>query len=390
MSTADTPPLAPDGARKQPPPTRATRQVEAGAPLPRRSGGGLVLALLLALLAILGAGYVGWRQWQLAQGGAASSAGLARLEHRVATLESAMHAADSERGGIQQQLTLMVRQNQGMSAQVPALQERTQQLEGAVATLAERTQSGREPMLLDETESLLRMAVERYRLFHDSVGAVKAYDLADQTLAAVDDGAFNQVRQAIRSERDALARSQPENLDDALQQLQELRGRMPTFPLKPADDTAATGNDRFWARVGRALASVIHVQRDDGGPLALQDARFARELAVLDLAQAQTALLAHDGKAYAGALQRADTSLTTQFDQAAPAVQQAHTLLKQLDAMAPTGAPVQLGQALSELRSLRAVHALQPASASSVPGAVPVTTAPAGSSQGIAHGGARS
>ena len=51
------------------------------------------------------------------------------------------------------------------------------------------------------------------------------------------------------------------------------------------------------------------MQRDNGAPLAVADARFARELTALDLAQAQAALLAYDSKGYAAALQRVDGSL---------------------------------------------------------------------------------
>lgn len=393
MSTADVSQSAPEGARQQPQSSTdiGGNQGGAGQSPRRHSGGALALALLLALLAILGTGYVGWRQWQLAQGSAAGSAGLVSLQQRVASVESSLRANNSERATLKQQLDQVAQQNQQWNAQVPALEQRTRHLEDAVATLAERTQSGREPILLDETESLLRMAAERYRLFHDAEGAQNAYALADQTLAAVDDGAFSPVRQTIRAERDALARSHPEDQSRALLQLQNLRGSFPSLPLRSLDQPGATTNDGIWARIGRAFGSVLRVQRDNGGPLALQDARFARELTVLDLAQAQAALLAHDAKAYAVALRSADTSLVAQFDGTAPAVQQAHAELQQLEAMAPTGAPVQLGAALTELRNLRTVHALGPAPAgSSASATVPTGTASAAGAHKTASGRPRS
>jgi uroporphyrin-3 C-methyltransferase len=122
---------------------------------------------------------------------------------------------------------------------------------------------------------------------------------------------------------------------------------------------------------------VISVQRDNGGPLAVADARFARELAVLDLAQAQAALLAYDSAGYAAALQRVDASLASQFDVNAPAVQTARATLRQLASQLPTSAPVQLGAALTELRNLRSVHALSPAADNAAPAAAS-TAAPAG------------
>ena len=120
-----------------------------------------------------------------------------------------------------------------------------------------------------------------------------------------------------------------------------------------------------WSRIRRALGSVVSVRRDNGAPLAVADARFARELAALDLAQAQADLLAHDSVAYAAALQRVDASLASQFDNDASSVQQARAALKTLQEQRPADSAVELGAALRELRNLRAVHALAPASARS-------------------------
>lgn len=321
------------------------------------------LALLLALLAILGTGYVGWRQWQSARSNQAEAASLLALQQRVAAVESSLQNSNREGADVARQLAQMAQQGQGLSAQLPALDQRVRSLEAAVATLAERTRSGREPMLLDQTESLLRMGMERYRLFHDAQGAQQAYALAEDTLVSVDDGAFGAVRQAIHAERAALLSSHPQGDAEALTQLQALRGSVPTLPLAPLEPSS-NPPDGVWARIGHALRGVIRVQRDNGGPLALQDARFARELLALDLVEAQAARLAHDDEAYHAALRRAATGMAAQFDTTTPAVRQAQAQLQQLQA-ATVGAPVQLGAALRELRDLRAVHALDPSSARS-------------------------
>jgi uroporphyrin-3 C-methyltransferase len=282
----------------------------------------------------------------------------------VATLETTLTALGDQRSSLNQRLDDAAQVNRSLREELLGQAERTRHLEDAVAKLAEKTLSGRDGMLLDETESLLRMAGERYTLFHDAQGAAAAYALADQTLAAVNDGAFTGLRQSVNAEREALAKSQPASQAGALQQLVALRGDLADLPLKPLDSHAAEATDA-WSRIRRALAGVVSVQRDDGAPLAVADARFARELAALDLAQAQAALLAYDSKGYAAALQRVDAALASQFDGSAPAVQQARETLKQLASQLPANAPVQLGAALTELRNLRAVHALSPAPASS-------------------------
>jgi uroporphyrin-3 C-methyltransferase len=375
MSNVDKPnaSAAPEGARPDPaapdavliePSVRATRTAPTRPASRPRGGGSLALAVLLALIALGASGYIGWRQWQQEQGNAADNQSVASLQQRVATLETTLTALGDQRSSLNQRLDDAAQVNRSLREELLGQAERTRHLEDAVAKLAEKTLSGRDGMLLDETESLLRMAGERYTLFHDAQGAAAAYALADQTLAAVNDGAFTGLRQSVNAEREALAKSQPASQAGALQQLVALRGDLADLPLKPLDSHAAEATDA-WSRIRRALAGVVSVQRDDGAPLAVADARFARELAALDLAQAQAALLAYDSKGYAAALQRVDAALASQFDGSAPAVQQARETLKQLASQLPANAPVQLGAALTELRNLRAVHALSPASASS-------------------------
>ncbi|KZC23964.1 hypothetical protein RHOFW104T7_11230 [Rhodanobacter thiooxydans] len=373
MSNVDQPSesTAPEGARPDSaatgaapidPPMRASRPAR---PAPRpRSGGSLALAVLLALLAVGVSGYVGWRQWQQEQRSAADNQSIASLQPRVATLETTLTTLGDQRSSLNQRLDDAAQVNRSLREELLGQAERTRHLEDAVAKLAEKSLSGRDGMLLDEAESLLRMAGERYSLFHDAQGAAAAYALADQTLAAVNDGAFGGVRQSVNAEREALEKSQPASQASALQQLAALRDALATLPLKPLDGAPSEATDA-WSRIRHALASVVSVQRDDGAPLAVADARFARELAALDLAQAQAALLAYDSKGYAAALQRVDDALASQFDAKAPAVQQARQTLQRLVAQLPVNAPVQLGAALSELRNLRAVHALSPARSSS-------------------------
>lgn len=376
MSPSDQPDqsAAPEGATANPvtpekvlieAPSRPSRPAPAR-PARRSGGGTAALALLLALVAAAVAGYVGWRQWQQEQGSVTGSQNLSAMQQRVETLEAELASQSEQRGSLSKRLDDGAQVNRSLRAEVLGQAERSRHLEDAVAKLAQKSLSGRDGMLLDETESLLRMAGERYRLFHDAQGAAAAYGLADQTVAAVNDGGFSGLRQSINAEREALARSQPGQQVAALEQLQTLRSEIATWPLKPLDRDAAPATGG-WARIGRALAGVISVQRDDGAPLAVADARLARELAALDLAHAQAALLAHDSAACAEAIKRVDAALASQFDVHAPAVQRARAALQQLLAGLPTSAPVELGAALAELRNLRAVRALSPAPASSAP-----------------------
>jgi uroporphyrin-III C-methyltransferase len=325
-----------------------------------RGGGSLALAVLLSLIAVAVAGYVGWRQWQQQQRDASDTQNLATLQQRVATLEASLAGVSSERGSINQRLNDAAQVNRSLREELLGQSERTRNLEDAVAKLAQKSVSGHDTMLLDEAESLLRMGAQRYTLFHDAQGASAAYALADQAVAALNDGAFSGLRQSIAAEQEALVKSQPTSQDQTLQQLTAMRVALDALPLKPLDSADAAQATDAWSRIRHALTSVINVQRDNGAPLAVADARFARELAGLDLAQAQSALLAYDSTAYVAALQRVSAALTAQFDGSAAPVQQMQANLKQLITAAPSGSAVQLGAALTELRNLRAVHALSP------------------------------
>ncbi len=345
-----------------------------------RGGGTLALALILSLLALAAAAWVGWQQWQQQRGSTADRQGVASLQQHAEGIDSRLATLDEQRASLDQRMDDAAAVNRSLREELLGQGERIRNLEDAVAKLAEKSLSGHDAMLLDETDSLLRMGAERYRLFHDAQAAAAAYALADQTLAAVNDGAFSGVRQGIQAEREALLKSQPLDPASVLQQLQALRGAIGELPLKPLDVPAGAQATDAWSRIRRALGSVVSVRRDNGAPLAVADARFARELAALDLAQAQADLLAHDGAGYAAALQRVDASLAGQFDGAAAPVQHARATLQKLQDQQAASEAVELGAALRELRNLRAVHALAPAPAQSAP-------RPAGSAarQGGAH-----
>lgn len=330
------------------------------APPARPGGGAVALALLLALIAIVGVGYIAWRQWQLLHINAQALHTTATLEERVNTLERQLSGTTSQGNLLLQRLNDADQVNRSLREELLSHDQRMRDLEEAVGKLSEKTLSGQDAMRLDETESLLRMGAARYNLFHDAQGAAQAFALASQTLAAVTDDAFKGVLQSIDAEHEALAKSQSSDSTQQLDSVMQLRNDVPNLPLKPLDEPNTQANDGAWSRIWRALRSVVQIHRDNGAPVDIADARIARELISLDLAQAQAAVLAWDNNAATASLQRADAGLTAQFDQQSPAVQQAHQRIAALLAQLQPAAPVKLGAALSELRNLRAVHALKP------------------------------
>jgi uroporphyrin-III C-methyltransferase len=353
------------------------------APAPRRGGGALAIAILFSLAALGVAGYTAWTVWGMREDlGAANG-----LRGQVDTLQAGVDGMREENANLRRRLNDADAVNRSAREEMLGMSERTRNLEDAVANLSERSLSGHDAMLLDEAESLLRMAKERFALFGDASGALSAYDLADKTLAAVNDSAFAAVRQDLAAEREALAAVAPAARAGDLSTLADLRAQLPGLPLKrndvtPSGDAAPT----FWQRAGAALGSIVRVSHDDGSPVALADERIARELAALDVAHAEAAVLAYDDVGRAAALKRADAALAAHFDTTAPAVRAARSRIATLLASQARGSEPKLGAALAELRNLRSVHALQGAASTTKPAASGSTAAPARAASAAAPG----
>ena len=164
--------LTPDPAAPTGAPSAASRTNQAPTP-PRSAGGTLALALLLALIAIVGVGYVAWREWKLAHISAEALRTTASLEDRVNTMEHALSGATGQGAVLMQRLNDADQVNRSLREELLSQDQRVRDVEEAVGRLSEKTLSGQDAMHLDETESLLRMGTERYTLFHDAQTAAQ-------------------------------------------------------------------------------------------------------------------------------------------------------------------------------------------------------------------------
>ncbi|URX64281.1 uroporphyrinogen-III C-methyltransferase [Luteibacter anthropi] len=351
------------------------RPARAPDPAPRRGGGALAISILLSLAALGAAGYTGYTLWHMRSDlGAANG-----LRGQVDTLQKAVDGLRDDNASLRRRLSDADGVNRSAREEMLGVSERTKNLEDAVANLSERSLSGHDAMLLDEAESLLRMAKERFALFGDASGALSAYDLADNALSGVNDSAFSAVRRSLGAERDALSAVAPKARASDLATLADLRATLPTLPLRSSDDRQASAGERtFWQRAGDALGGIVKVSHDDGTPLGMADERIARELAALDVAHAEAAVLAYDDVGRNAALKRVDESLAARFDTNSPDVQAARARIAALLASQSRGAAPQLGAALGELRNLRSVHALndKPAAAPAAPAHAASAAAP--------------
>lgn len=333
---------------------------------PRRGFPGLAtLAVLIAIAALAVAGWSTWRLQHALHAGAAAQAqadaNLASLQHQLAS-GSELAQADTHRlGGLEGSVD-------DLRATAQGLNRRLANLETAYASLSGQQQSGRDTLLLNDAEMLLRTAQQRFELFRDSTGALKTYAQALDVLAQVQNPVYAPVRASVETERNALAAAAPPSRQTALDALSQLRGQVASLPLASTQAAPATSappeQTGFWSRVGHAFGGIVKVTRDNDRRAPI-DGRFARQALGLDLAQAQEALLAFDDTAFRNALQRADATLAAQFESSDATVKAAQAQVTVLLARHATGPVPTLGGALAQLQALRANQPATPAPAAS-------------------------
>ncbi|MDE2226052.1 MAG: uroporphyrinogen-III C-methyltransferase [Xanthomonadaceae bacterium] len=323
---------------------------------PRKRPPGLAaLAIIVALAALAVAAWSVWHLHRFAHDELAArqhdAATIAALQSQLAAGDEQSRAGDHRIGKLESGLDDLRAGTQG-------LDRRIANLETAYTNLSGQQQSAQDTVLLNDAEMLLRTGAQRYELFHDTSGALKAYSQAIEVLAQVQNPAYAPVRAGATTERDALAAVAPPSRQGALDTLSTLRGKVASLPLASeaiaASASTAPPKPGFWSRVGNAFSGIVKVSRDNGKAAPLTDARFARQSLALDLAQAQEALLAFDDAIYRAALQRADATLAAQFDGNDAGVKDASAQITNLLAQHGGGPAPKLGGALAQLQSLRA------------------------------------
>lgn len=341
------------------------------------------LAWLLALLALLGAGFAVWRVQALGNGQAdAQSAVREQLGARIDDVARVLDQRKRDIDSLRARLADTDSVNRSVREELLALGERSRHLEDAVANLAERRQSGRDALAMNEAEFLLQLAQERLALFHDAQAAISAYALADSALAAAEDPVFASVRQTIGAERQALAASKPVQTQAALATLERIRAELAKLP-PPGTVAEKAAEPSRWQQF---LAQFVHVSHDNGaGAVGERNIGLTRSLIALDLIRAEAALLAREAEAWKTALAQARAGIVAAYAvDAAPTKAVLAELDRLADASMAPAAP-ELGSALRELRNLRATRAIaqpepepKPASEPAAPPAVPPATTEGG------------
>jgi uroporphyrin-3 C-methyltransferase len=317
------------------------------------------LPWLLAVLVVVALGAFVW--WRHNTSRVPQADPVAVLRDRVDQLARTVASVRGNTDTVRARLDDGEKVDASVRQQLLALGERMRLAEDALANVADHRLSGHDAQALDEAESLLAMAAERFQLFHDTPAAITAYRLADSILAGVDDAAFSTVRQSLSGEITALNDLHAASPATASASLLRLIGQVRQWPVTTAPVMPAPATTSNPSRLARLFGAFVQVHHDDIAPVQslLRDKAIGRDLAVLDLRSAQAAALARDDAAYQAALADARAQITATFD---ANTAQVGASLHDLDALtrlhfAPA-APAALGTALRELRNLRATHAL--------------------------------
>lgn len=317
-------------------------------PGPRRGGGALAfLAVLLALAALAGTGWMWWQgQSESGQESERLASLISGLENRDKEMAANLDrlrsdlgnlSADDSKGEIGtlrkqadadrarlDQLAAAVEQQQALNrtlqAAVSQLNGRMQAAETALAGLANRESGAAGELDIAEVGYLLRLANERLRLFSDPVSADQALAAADAQLAAMDNPIYLGVRQDIAAARRQLsAVTVPDYLDitNRLDAMQQEAIALP-FP-EEARATAASGEPAvsgWWEKFKGVFSNLVTVRRttaDESQRISLQDKDYIRQGIWLEFESARLALLRQDQEVFRSSLARAKSTMGAWF-----------------------------------------------------------------------------
>lgn len=196
--TPDKPtPLSPAGDKTSPP---ASPVQASGSRSTARRGSGpvAVFALVVALLALVAAAYLGYREFQQGQRLFDSSLQLAaarqRADDQQQQLQALQHQLDQQQQAHQQARDQFTAQFEAFTEQLASQQQRLHTL----------STTDRSDWLLAEAEYLMRLASQRLLMGEDATGAEVLLGAADDILVELDDSALFAVRKALAEDRAAL------------------------------------------------------------------------------------------------------------------------------------------------------------------------------------------
>lgn len=232
---------------------------------PRARGAGV--AMLLALVALIAAGYA---LWQATVAGRGEDYARAELRQQVEALQARLTEAERRSGRsnelattLRDQLTENERLHTRLREDLLAQAERSGRMEALLARLSRERGGADEQFALYETGSLLLQAQSRLELFGDRAGAIAALRLAEQTLARAG-GGQGDLQVAVADAAAALAADARPSTSALLADLDAIAAALDAAPLRMERASSREGEPvGWWGRQFERVDRLVTIRRSD-------------------------------------------------------------------------------------------------------------------------------
>jgi uroporphyrin-3 C-methyltransferase len=286
------------------------------------------LVNLLVLVAIVGAGYWTWLQWQAQnqQQSDTLAAQQTSINQQQKNIEQSIASNQLAKGDLEQQ-------NQALQSSISSLVEQLQLTSVEVQTNQRNLAdvSGRRPAdwLLAEADYLVRMAGRKLWLEHDVKTAIMMLQSADSRLQDLDDSSLLPLRAMLAEDLQALQQLNQVSTSSIALALGAMLKQVDNLPLaffkKPEDkivDEAITESiadwrvnfARNWNEFTKNFFNVARVTTEIKPFMSEQQQWLSKEQLRFALMQAQVAVLQENSTLYQQSLQTAFGLLIESFD----------------------------------------------------------------------------
>ncbi|MES1927049.1 uroporphyrinogen-III C-methyltransferase [Salinisphaera sp. T31B1] len=349
-----------------------------------------IIALIIAVVALIGAGWLWFRGEQK----------LASLDSRVNTVEQGIQSSvqkvvmprlsevDKRMQSLSGDLDGLRQADQQQADQLATMKQSVQAAQTQTAELSDRIQGNARRWDLNQIESLLRAANQRLQLYNDPAGARQALQLASEAIARQGDPRLFKVRSEIVNEIAALRALPDPDIEGLSLDLAAMVKQVPSLALAStvpgeyrqgaSGDTAADSSDNpqagegddgmsfdefksqftqgwghFKNSVGQALSGMLTIRRADGTQSALlppDQVFFLNQNLQLQLRTARLSLLEGDTDAYRDSLASARQWLGDYYDTDTSPVSSMRNRLDQMSNVKLDWQAPDISQSLAMLR----------------------------------------
>lgn len=330
---------------------------------PRRRAARWPWLLLIVFAALAAGGWHGWQWWQGHE--ARERAAVAQADHRIEALNERIDSLRSDQRAHGQRLQQADATNRVLRDELLGIGQRAALLEESVTRLADPGRDSTRSLRLEEVEMLLVFGQLRLELAGDLAGAQRGYVLADAVLAAIQDPAYVNLRQALIQERAALDAIEADPRVAALSRIDAFNRKLQDAP--PASTPAPQAAGAPWWK--RAFSNVFDIQPRDRVIAELPSDRADASAGLqLELTLARAAAERRDEAGFRAALARAQDWLLRLWPPS-PSLDAHRAELDGIAAMPLSLSVPTLGSTLQQLQQLRSTQAI----------AMPAGTRPAAS-----------